>query len=243
VQVDADSYRALARSSPWRWQTLHFTRRGDIGDVEAWVRRPGELLVRPSSGAEHYGSGAPYTVSRVAIVSTPEGRVAVDPWEGIDPDPQPTFRPDGLVDTRPHDYHIEHGDPMWENYTWTAMLDPDELSHDVEVDDVRSADLDGREVWWARLRPVDGYEPRCGCCALLWSEVAAIGEYGDEPDRLARFRAEGFPDAHDVALDVQTGVVAALQPVGGHGDRGFTLEIHEVDADLGAVFAGRRPRS
>jgi hypothetical protein len=94
-------------------------------------------------------------------------------------------------------------------------------------------------VWWARLRPVEGYEPRCGCCALLWSEVAAIGEYGDEPDHLERFRAEGFPDAYDVALDVQTGVVVALEPVGESGrDRGFTVEIHEVDADLDAVFIG-----
>ncbi|HEY3527886.1 MAG TPA: hypothetical protein VGK78_01960 [Nocardioides sp.] len=242
MQPTVDSFRALARSSPWRWRTLHFTRRGDLGEVEAWVRRPGELLVRPSSGAEQYSSGAPYTVTRAAVVSTPEGHVAVDAWEGVDPDPQPTFRPDGLVDRRPEDYHLEHGDPMWHNYTWTAMLDPDELSHHVDIAELRSDELRGRETWWARLRALEGYEPRCGCCPLLWSEIAASAEYGDEPVRLARFRAEGFPVAHDVALDARTGVVVSLEPVGdAHADRGFTVEIHEVDTDLDAVFAGRGP--
>jgi hypothetical protein len=242
VQPTVDTFRALARSSPWRWRTLHFTRRDDLGEVEAWLRRPGELVVRLPDGSEAYQRGAPYTVSRVAIRSVPGGSEPVDAWADVDPDPQPTFRPDGLVAERPEDYHLEHGDPMWQNYTWTAMLDPDELSHHVDVEDVATGELHGREVWSARLRPVEGYEPRCGCCALLWSEVAAVGEYGDEEDRLARFRAEGFPDAFDVALDLQTGVVVSLEPMGRDPhDSAFTVDIHEVDADLDAVFAGRRP--
>ncbi|HEX3296100.1 MAG TPA: hypothetical protein VHR85_04700 [Nocardioides sp.] len=235
MQPTVDSFRALARSSPWRWRTLHFTRHSAAGEVEAWLRRPGELLVRPTDGSVHYQSGAPYVVTYVR--SPPDG---ADPWPDRDLDPGPTFRPDGFVAERPEHYHLEHGDPMWQNYTWTAMLDPDELSHDVDVDDVRSGELYGRDVWWARLRPVEGYEPRCGCCPLLWSEVSVIGEYGDEPDRLARFRAEGFPDAYDAALDVQTGVVVSLDPIGRDPhDRAFAVEIHEVDADLDAVFAGR----
>jgi len=232
VQPDDDTFRALARSSPWRWRTLHFTRRGDIGEVEAWLRRPGELVVRRADGTEEYVAGVPYT-------SSPP-RAVLRELAGLPEPPGPTFRPDGLVAERPEDYHLEHGDPMWHNYTWTAMLDPDELSHHVEVDDLGAGELRGRETWWARLRPVEGYEPRCGCCPLLWSEIAALGEYGDEPDRLARFRAEGFPDAHDVALDVQTGVVVSLEPGGGgREDAGFSVEIHEVDADLDALFAGR----
>ena len=235
MQPTVDSFRALARSSPWRWRTLHFTRHSAAGEVEAWLRRPGELLVRPTDGSVHYQSGAPYVVTYVR--SPPDG---ADPWPDRDLDPGPTFRPDGFVAERPEHYHLEHGDPMWQNYTWTAMLDPDELSHDVDVDDVRSGELYGRDVWRARLRPVEGYEPRCGCCPLLWSEVSVIGEYGDEPDRLARFRAEGFPDAYDAALDVQTGVVVSLDPIGRDPhDRAFAVEIHEVDADLDAVFAGR----
>lgn len=241
MQPTVDTFRALARSSPWRWRTLHFTHRDGQRVVEAWVRRPGELVVRLPDGSEEYVTGAPYSVSRLRSTPT-EARV--DPWPDRAPASQPTFRPDGFVAERPEDYHLEHGDPMWQDYAWTAMLDPDELSHDVEVDDLRTGEVRGRELWWARLRPVAGYEPRCGCCPLLWSEVSAAAEYGDEPERLARFRAEGFPAAHDVALDLQTGVVVSLEPVGGGRDHsGFTLEIREVDADLDDVFAGRVPTS
>jgi hypothetical protein len=241
VRPTVDTYRALARSSPWRWQTLHFSRRGGLGDVEAWVRRPGDLLVSPVGRPEEYVHGVPYSTSRVVIRSTPEGTMALDPWDDSpDPDPEPVFRPDGLVAERPDDWYLEHSDPMWENYTWTAMLDPDELSHHVLVDDVRAEELHGRQAWTARLRPEEGYEPRCGCCPLLWSEIAARAEYADEPDRLVQFAAQGYPTSYDVALDVQTGVVVSLEPEGGgRHELGFTLEILEVDIDLDPVFAGR----
>lgn len=229
--MDADSYRALARSSPWRWRTLHFSRHLGRGRVEAWVRRPGELLVRPSAGQEEYVSGVPYASSTL--------HATLRESTGVPEPTGPTFRVDGLVAERPEGYAFEHGDPMWENYTWTAMLDPDELSHQVSVDDARSEERDGRETWVARLRPADGYEPRCGCCALLWSEISVRAEYGDEPERLARFAAEGYAEAFDVALDVGTGVVVSLDPVGGGAGRGFSVEIHGVDGDLDAVFAGR----
>jgi hypothetical protein len=240
VQPSADSYRALARSSPWRWRTLHFTRHGGLGDVEAWVRRPGALLVQPAGGPAEYVHGVPYSTSTLTVVSDPPAGVALEEitQQG---DAAPAFRADGLVGERPTDWYLDHSDPMWENYTWTAMLDPDELSHHVAVDDVRRDDRRGRETWRARLVAEPGYEPRCGCCPLLWSEISVLAEYGDEPDRLARFDAEGYPEAHDVALDVQTGVVVSLEPVGVGPSRrpGFELEIHAVDGDLDAVFAGR----
>jgi hypothetical protein len=67
-----------------------------------------------------------------------------------------------------------------------------------------------------------------------------LAEYGDEPERLSRFAAEGYPDAHEVALDVETGVVVDLRPIGGgRTDLAFSMEIHEVDADLDDIFAGR----
>jgi hypothetical protein len=232
VQPTVDTFRALARSSPWRWRTLHFTRRGDLGAAEAWLRRPGELVVRLGDGSEEYVTGVPYATSP----PLPELREAA----GFAEPAGPFFRPDGLVSERPLDHHLRHGDPMWHNYTWTAMLDPEELSHDVALDDLRADEIGGRAVWRARARPEEGYDPRCGCCPLLWSEIAALAEYADEPDRLAQFAARGYPEAHEVALDVRTGVVVALEPVGGtREDLAFTVEIHEVDADLDAVFAGR----
>jgi hypothetical protein len=238
MQPTVDDFRALARSSPWRWTTLHFTRHSEVGEVEAWVRRPGDLLVRTAGGHDEYVSGVPYATSRVMIVATPEGTERVERWP--EPEWDPVLRPDGLVAERPEGYAFEHGDPMWENYTWTAMLDPDELSHHVAVDDVRSEIRDGRTTWAARVRAVEGYDPRCGCCPLLWSEISVRAEYAGEEERLATFAAQGYPDAYDVALDVQTGVVVSLGPVGGgRTDLGFSLEIHGADQDLDAVFAGR----
>lgn len=235
MEATLDSFRALARSSPWRWRTLHFTRRGDIGEVEAWLRRPGELLVRRAGHPDEYVTGVPYSTG-LRMVSWPVHELPV-----TEPDPPPVIERDGLVTERPPDWHLRYGDPMWHDYTWTAALDPEELSHDVAAGDVRRVERDGRDTWRARLVPEPGYEPRCGCCPLLWSRIAAVAEYGDEPDRLARFDAEGYPEAHDVSLDVQTGVVVDLTPIGGDlGVRGFTVAIHEVDADLDEVFAGPR---
>lgn len=223
-----DYFETLARGE-------HFTRHEAGRSVEAWVRRPGELLVRPGGGRQEYVSDVPYSKAIGFAECEPREVVPARRWES-----SPTLRPDGLVARRPEDWHLEHGDPMWENYTWPAMLDPDELSHDVAVSAVRRDDRGGRETWWARLVPEPGYDPRCGCCPLLWSEVAARAEYGDEPGRLAQFAADGYPDAHDVALDVQTGVVAVLEPVGGGRDGfRFTVDVHAVDEDLDDVFAGR----
>ena len=52
----ADSFAALARSSPWRWSTLRFTVTwpGDpwsSGAVRAWLRRPDSLRVESLDGA------------------------------------------------------------------------------------------------------------------------------------------------------------------------------------------------
>lgn len=121
VHPAVDDFRALARSSPWLWQRLHFTRWDGPerrGGTEAWLDRPGRLRVRPHPGAEERVSGVPY--------SSTGSREMEDP----------VLRPDGLVEVRPDGWHFEHGDPMWRDYTWTAVLDPEELSHDVAVTDV-----------------------------------------------------------------------------------------------------------
>ena len=58
MTVTVDAFQALARSSPWRWRTLHFRHRSGSEEVEAWLRRPGRLLVRTADGREHRVIGA-----------------------------------------------------------------------------------------------------------------------------------------------------------------------------------------
>ncbi len=63
-----DDFRALARSSPWRFGTLHLTHRpcggtaGEEEPVEAWLRRPGHLEVL-AGGERHVETGVPCTGS------------------------------------------------------------------------------------------------------------------------------------------------------------------------------------
>lgn len=246
--LSADAFRALARSSPWRWRTLHFRHRSDRGEVEAWIRRPGEMVVVDTDGREHRIVGEPRTATQVFFSSDgPDGRPS-----GVEvvqlqraADLTPVYRPDGLVAERPDPWDVDLDDPMWINYHWVAMLDPYELSHHVDVAGLREERVHDRRVWRADLRALPGYDPRCGsnCCELLWSEASWYADFGgqDDPDPDAPPIPEGtiFPDHYDVALDVQTGIVVRLAPVGesSHADWGFEVDILEVDADLDGMFA------
>lgn len=113
---------------------------------------------------------------------------------------------------------------MWQSHDWVAMLDPVELSHHVDLLDLRATSPGGRETWWAVARPVEGYEPRCGCCPLVFSEISERDEHGDG---WVPSVDTGYPSSYDVALDVGTGVVVSAQ-VRGHDRRrwGFEVEIH-----------------
>lgn len=211
VQPTEDSFRALARSSPWRWTTLHFRHRSSAlgpfgGEVTAWVHRPGRLRVVAADGRSFLETGLP-DGSPGAIVRPP-------------PSVAPAYRPDGLVAERPSAGDVDYDDPMWNNYSWVAMLDPVELSHHVRVDDPREGRAAGRPVWRARLVAQPGYDPRCGgnCCELLYSEAGLRSDYPDPSEVPEDWRGRTYPDAYDVALDVATGVVVRLHPVGGDGD-------------------------
>jgi hypothetical protein len=245
VQVDADSYRALARSSPWRWRTLHFSHRDSMfGGVQAWVRRPLELMVRPSGRSEEYVSGLPYTYSTVRV--TDGGPAPEPPPHRLPHEVVPTFRPDGLVAERPSTFDVDYDDPMWGNYSWVAMLDPVELSHHVTVTDLREEQVAGRPAWRAFLVAEPGYLPTCGgnCCELLYSEAGLMSDF-DDPSRVPEaWRGRHYPDGYDVALDLATGVVVRCRPVGGDDDAPWLEnDILAADADVDAVFAGRRPTS
>ena len=248
MQPTVDDFQALARSSPWRWTTLHLRHRSGFGgSCEAWVRRPGELLVRSPGRPAAYVSGVPYTTSSVRIISTPDGTRAAEPDPGPAPEEEPVFRADGLVESRPDDWGFRHSDPMWGNYSWPAMLDPEELSHHVRVEDLRDDVVAGRPAWRAFLVAEPGYLPRCGgnCCDLLDSEAGLMADFSDDPSRVPEaWRGRHYPDGYDAALDVQTGVLVRCLPVGGPDDAPWLEnDILEVDADLDAVFSGARGQS
>lgn len=61
MDLTEESFRALARSSPWRWRSVHLVREsgGPVGDggVEAWIRRP-DLLRVVDHGRVHVVRGA-----------------------------------------------------------------------------------------------------------------------------------------------------------------------------------------
>jgi hypothetical protein len=227
-----DDFRALAQSSPWRFATMHFThqRRRTTGSpvggmVEAWLDRGAHrVTVRSPSGVE-VAEGAPYGMS--SIGTPPSSRRSLEP----------TLRSDGLVADRPEGWHLQYGDPMWRDYQWTAMLDPVELSHGVQIEDVTATMLRGRLTWSAHCRPLPGegedwqggYDPRCGCCPLLDSAASRLPEYG--PDD-ARLKVDDLPRAYLVQLDVQTAVAVQIDAMDGWGGVVLSNEIHDVDRPL-----------
>jgi hypothetical protein len=234
VSPTVDDFQALARSSPWRWTTLHLRHRSSYpGACEAWVRRPGELLVRTPDGREVRESGVPYTQSAAVGWAETDGPVPPSPPGPVLPhEATPAYRPDGLVAERPAAYlEVSYDDPMHGNYSWVAMLDPVELSHDVALDRLREDEVSGRPVWRADVSALPGYDPRCACCALVWCEVADTYEFGDDPGWTPV--KEAYPDHYDVAIDVQTGIVVRCLPVGGSPEAAWLEnDILEVDADL-----------
>lgn len=241
-----EDFRALARSSPWRFRTLHLTHRQTgyaathrPGSVEAWLDRdaPRVTVVRSGHRPETaegvpYGGGESSGVQDAGVV----------------------LRPDGLVAARLEGWHYDHGDPMWRDYQWTAMLDPLELAdgawtdaeHEagvaqdpdrpvppgVEITDVQEVKHRGRRTWRATCSPLPHrYDPRCGCCPLLDSVASRLAEYGPEDPTLASPRAQ-LPTAYLVSLDVQTGIVVDVTPLDGEDGSSFVNEIHAVDEPL-----------
>jgi hypothetical protein len=219
VDLTVDAFHALARSSPWRWRSLHLTHRDDLdpGGVEAWIVRPGWMLVRVPGRADRVVEEGLDQRSYVVTYSSDDPDFVPPP----EPEPQwamdvaPTFRPDGLVALRPTGWHVRFDDPMHQSYTWVAMLDPQELGHHVALTDLEVNERHGRETWWATVRALEGYEARCpDCCDLL---------LGGAEDGIE----------HVVGLDVQTGVLVSLSaPEVTHRRRFLENEILAVDDDV-----------
>lgn len=232
----AEDFRALARSSPWRFTTLHWTHRaqepdGRWSEVEAWLRRPWELTVRRAgSPTAARIEGPPY------VTSAWEHRPMVPPQQV-----EPVRRADGLVRARPTG-EIDYDDPMEGNFVWVAMLDPVELADGaepgtdgVDVTEVHAADRHGRLTWWATCRPTQEYAARCaGCCDLLPTRVSQEVESTRGGFRLPEETLAARPTAYLVGLDVQTGIVVDVTPLDGAPGAGTRLrnDIHAVDEPL-----------
>ena len=124
-------------------------------------------------------------------------------------------------------------DAMWTNYRWVAMLNPRELADGVDgspavaVDQLSAGIRDGRPTLFATVRPLTGYDPRCGCCPLLPSLQSQVA------DGVVNSRGP-FADAHRVAVDLATGVCVAAHEIGGPRDgAGFEVHIEAVDEEYG----------
>jgi hypothetical protein len=229
---DADDFRALARSSPWLFRTLRFTlRRGRSDDgVRVRLRRPDRLRVETVSG------------SYLGVVHEPPGRGAavLGAWAGGSaPEPlsAPVRRPDGLVAVRPWD-RDRADDPMWEDYSFVALLDPvefaDGLDRDtgqpagppLEIGPVQEVEHAGRPAWEAVVATTGTYEPRCACCSLLHDPVIDRLECGEARDA-------AYPTASRVRLDVGTGVCVLVEALDGtYAGDGHEVVVEAVDEPM-----------
>ncbi|MEO7422787.1 MAG: hypothetical protein ABIU87_10385, partial [Ornithinibacter sp.] len=106
----------------------------------------------------------------------------------------------------------------------------------------------GRPTWWAEVSPREDYDPRCGCCPLLFGRVSEdVEALAGGPRLLDRQPDLTYTTAYLVALDVQTGVCVHVEHLDGtFVGRGFALDVLGVDDDSEAVTglppAARRRR-
>lgn len=168
--TDPDEFRALSRSSPWRWDTVRFVLSwlapagtAPREPVRAWVRRPDGLRVEALEGAPLYTAGT-REQSRddfyVASTSTS--------WLLAPQLVAPVYTDSGLVERRPE---AAYGDPVFGGGRWQAILDPVELAGDAPVppylperrpctvEDVSTGTHHGRRVRGAVVVPGHAYVP------------------------------------------------------------------------------------
>lgn len=237
MEATVERFRALARSSPWRWATLRYVQHQPLLHpydrvVRVSIRRPHLARVETLDGAllQVHDMPTQQTITRLtwggstAPVTLP---TPVDLHVDLDAD--------GLVRERPPRFQLDTNTAMVGNYYDIAMLDPVELADGNDggpgatVDDLRVVDHRGREAWEAVLRPTAGYDALCPCCALLLAEQledTALGLRRDDP-------GFAYPDAHRVRLDVATGVCVAIEQLGGsRAGGGHDLAIEAVDEPM-----------
>lgn len=232
-----DRFRALARSSPWRWTTLEFewTHKNQSELSHAWVRRPGAYRVELADGT--VTSEVQLDPRETMLTTARAGQQQTGLWPH---QVQPHLDGDGLVSDYPQDLPVDYDAPFYANYHWVAMLTPFELADGSDwVNDeapVRLTALTevhhyGRLAWEAIAVPTESYEPRCDCCALLSGSLNSETRQW-RPDVPSKIR-----------LDVQTGMCVYVEHHRQPTSVDLEVRILAVDAvlddDLFTIPGGR----
>ncbi|MEO6790964.1 MAG: hypothetical protein ABI187_08365, partial [Ornithinibacter sp.] len=251
AQPTPDMFRGLARSSPWRWRALSFElhRRPLHGPdhtvVGRLVRGVGLEVALPDGERRDQGADR----GSYGWVDTDSGDSGTSEMQYAWELPV-EIGADGFVLRRPQRPTAD--DPMWQDYQFVAMLDPVELADgmprdprpDWDPDAPRPPALDlhrldvttrlGRTTWWAEVSPREDYDPRCGCCPLLFGRVSEDVEAQAGGPRLLEQQPDlTYATAYLVALDVQTGVCVHVEHLDGtFVGRGFSLDVLGVDDDM-----------
>lgn len=170
----AETFRALCRSSPWRWKTLRFEvswREPDVSGepppvddgVRAWLRRPGALRVESVDGTLLYSTTGTGGSRGDSYVNSTRRSWLLPPRLVT-----PVFNSAGLVRRRPE---AAYGEPVFENPRFSAMLDPVELAGNapvayetpfanvIEIHSLRQVDQQGRDALEAVVVPNHNYRP------------------------------------------------------------------------------------
>jgi hypothetical protein len=236
MDATPERFRALARSSPWRWSTLRYvqgqTPSGDDPDrIRVWIRRPKLARVERVDGTLlGVHDDQPQTVTRLSL----RGKAAPEPLPGPQ-DVEVELDEVGLVRERPGRWQLDTETAMLGNYYDMALLDPVELADGGDggpgatIEDLQVVDHRGREAWQAVLRPTPGYDPLCPCCSLLLSELfedSGLGLRKDDPHFV-------YPNGHQVRIDVATGVCVFNEQIGGtRNGAGHDITIEAVDEPM-----------
>ncbi|WP_285727424.1 hypothetical protein [Psychromicrobium xiongbiense] len=231
MNVSADTFRTLCRSSPWKWQSLRFTFRAlsvtsgppdvdaaeapDNPTVKAWLRRPRALRVESADGVLLYGTSGINDSKSALFVSGSR-----KPWLLPPHLVAPVYNDDGLVRRRPEAAYGEPGFGLEEADAalFSAVLDPVELAGNAPVPlefpfanvaepgPVSVVEHEGREALETVLQPNPGYRPQNPAGPIL------------------------LPGSTAVRIDTGTGVCVASQALDGpSAGRGHWISILAVD--------------
>ncbi|PBC35886.1 hypothetical protein CJ178_31090 [Rhodococcus sp. ACPA4] len=243
LQPTPARFRALARSSPWRWSSIQFEwkDRGAASADHVWIRRPDRFRIEGPDGTLRDTRVSTRAFEGSFYKEGSKGKWL--PTPGIWPsETEPALNSEGLVTDRPGRSDIDFDAPFYTDYHWVAMLDPAELTDrglggtdddqtpPVELTGLRAVTHHGRAAWEATATPTPNYDPRCSCCSLL------AGEPTDDQDRWIS------ESSSTIRLDVETAVCVFIEHLDDPPRVDLDIKIIDVDGHYDdSLF--RKPRS